>query len=305
MNHILEIQHLKKSFGSQQVLKGIDLSVPQHSIYGFIGQNGAGKTTTMKIILGLLKSDEGDIYVCGEKVSFGETKTNAYIGYLSDVPEYYGFMNATEYMKLCADISDMDPSISKSRIPELLEMVGLDQYKKKKLRGYSRGMKQRLGIAQALLNEPKLLICDEPTSALDPLGRKEILDILLQVKEKTTIILSTHILSDVERICDHIAILKDGIIAQHGDLNELKKTYGKNELQIKFQNKDDVKVMYHTLCKLHEAIFIEENEMVIQSDTPEVLEKQLMEKLLEKNIMPLSFAWQQPSLEHVFMEVVQ
>lgn len=305
MNDILEIQHLKKSFGSQQVLKGIDLSVPQHSIYGFIGQNGAGKTTTMKMILGLLKSDEGDIYVCGERVSFGETKTNAYIGYLSDVPEYYGFMNATEYMKLCADISHMDPSISKSRIPELLEMVGLDQYKKKKLRGYSRGMKQRLGIAQALLNEPKLLICDEPTSALDPLGRKEILDILLQVKEKTTIILSTHILSDVERICDHIAILKDGMIALHGDLNELKKTYGKNVLQIKFQNKDDVKVMYNTLCKLHEALFIEENEMVIQSDTPEVLEKQLMEKLLEKNIMPLSFAWQQPSLEHVFMEVVQ
>lgn len=305
MNDILEIQHLKKSFSSQQVLKGIDLKVPQHSIYGFIGQNGAGKTTTMKMILGLLKSDEGDIYVCGEKVSFGETKTNAYIGYLSDVPEYYGFMNASEYMKLCADISDMSASISKSRIPKLLEMVGLHQYKKKKLRGYSRGMKQRLGIAQALLHEPKLLICDEPTSALDPLGRKEILDILLQVKEKTTIILSTHILSDVERICDHIAILKDGVIALHGDLNELKKTYGKNILQIKFQNKDDGKVIYNVLCNLYEPIFVDENEMVIQSDTPEILEKQLMEKLLEKNIMPLSFAWQQPSLEHVFMEVVQ
>ena len=305
MSDILEIQHLKKSFGTQQVLKGIDLHVPQHSIYGFSGQNGAGKTTTMKMILGLLKSDEGSIYVCGEKVSFGETKTNAYIGYLSDVPEYYGFMNATEYMKLCADISHMETSASKLRIQELLKMVGLDAYKKKKLKGYSRGMKQRLGIAQALLNEPKLLICDEPTSALDPIGRKEILDILLQVKEKTTIILSTHILSDVERICDHIAILKDGVIALQGELNELRQAYGKNTFMIHFQKTDDLQRMYKTLSTIHDQIHIEENQMIIQSDTPEVLEKQLMEKLLEQNIMPLNFAWQQPSLEHVFMEVVQ
>lgn len=305
MSNVLEIIQLKKNFGTQQVLKGIDLQVPQHTIYGFIGQNGAGKTTTMKMILGLLKSDEGNIYVCGEKVSFGETKTNAYIGYLSDVPEYYGFMNASEYMKLCADISNIEASVSKPRIKELLEMVGLDAYKKKKLKGYSRGMKQRLGIAQALLNEPKLLICDEPTSALDPIGRKEILDILLKVKEKTTIILSTHILSDVERICDHIAILKDGVIALHGDLNELKQAYGKNTLQIKFQNKEDLKAMYKVLCELHEQIIIEENQMMMQSDTPEILEKQLLENLLEQNIMPLSFSWQQPSLEHVFMEVVQ
>lgn len=305
MSDILEIQHLKKSFGTQQVLKGIDLHVPQHSIYGFIGQNGAGKTTTMKMILGLLKSDEGSIYVCGEKVSFGETKTNAYIGYLSDVPEYYGFMNATEYMKLCADISHMETTVSKLRIQELLKMVGLDAYKKKKLKGYSRGMKQRLGIAQALLNEPKLLICDEPTSALDPIGRKEILDILLQVKEKTTIILSTHILSDVERICDHIAILKDGVIALHGELNALRQAYGKNTFMIHFQKIDDLQRMYKILSTIHDQIHIEENQMIIQSDTPEVLEKQLMEKLLEQNIMPLNFAWQQPSLEHVFMEVVQ
>lgn len=305
MSNVLEINQIKKSFGTQQVLKGIDLQVPQHAIYGFIGQNGAGKTTTMKMILGLLKSDEGNIYVCGEKVSFGETKTNAYIGYLSDVPEYYGFMNASEYMKLCADISNIDASISKPRIKELLDMVGLHAYKNKKLKGYSRGMKQRLGIAQALLNEPKLLICDEPTSALDPVGRKEILDILLKVKEKTTIILSTHILSDVERICDHIAILKDGVIALHGDLNELKQAYGKHTLQIKFQNKEDLKAMYQVLCKLHDQIIIEETQMMMQSDRPESLEKQLLESLLEQNIMPLSFAWQQPSLEHVFMEVVQ
>lgn len=302
---VLSIDGLEKSFGTQKVLKGIHLHVPQHSIYGLIGQNGAGKTTTMKLILGLLKRDHGDISVCGESVCFGETKTNAYIGYLSDVPEFYGFMTAEEYMQLCADISGLAKNKAKGKIKELLSMVGLDAYPKKRLQGYSRGMKQRLGIAQALLNEPKLLICDEPTSALDPVGRKEILDILNQVKEQTTVILSTHILSDVERICDHIAILKDGVIALDGSLAELKQQYGKNKLVITFQNEQDIQMILSDSKMKDLNIEIEECSLVIETSQPAELEKELLALCLRENCMPISFAWQQPSLEHLFMEVVQ
>lgn len=300
---VLTIEKLEKSFGSQKVLKGINLHVTEHTIYGFIGQNGAGKTTTMKMILGLLPIDQGNIYVCGERVCFGETKTNAYVGYLSDVPEYYGFMNAREYMQLCADISGLSKQKAMIRIKELLTMVGLEADPKKRIQGYSRGMKQRLGIAQALLNEPKLLICDEPTSALDPIGRKEILDILQQVKQQTTVMLSTHILSDVERICDHIAILKDGVIALHGSLAYLKQQYGKNKITVTFQTQQEMQTMAN-LWKNH-SFEAEEHTLTIETLEPKELERELLQSCLNENCTPISFVWQQPSLEHLFMEVVQ
>ncbi|MDE6608557.1 MAG: ABC transporter ATP-binding protein, partial [Lachnospiraceae bacterium] len=162
---MLHITNLKKRFGEKEVLTGLGLSVPEHSVFGFVGKNGAGKTTTMKAVLGLLKPDEGEITVAGQKVVYGQTKTNHYIGYLPDVPEYYSFMTATEYLSFCGEITGMKKSEIKSRSQELLELVGLGN-EKHRIQGFSRGMKQRLGIAQALLNRPKLLICDEPPSAL-------------------------------------------------------------------------------------------------------------------------------------------
>ena len=206
---VLTIQNLNKNFGRKKVLCGLELSVPEHSIFGFIGKNGAGKTTTMKAILGLIKWDSGAIYVRGEKVHFGQTSTNRYIGYLPDVPEFYSYLTTTEYLTLCGNLCGMSKADIATRSTELLELVGLGQ-EKHRIKGFSRGMKQRLGIAQALLHRPKLLICDEPTSALDPAGRKEILDILLAAKEQTTVLFSTHILSDVERICTEAAFLNDG-----------------------------------------------------------------------------------------------
>ncbi len=218
---ILAIQNLKKSFGGKEILCGLNLSVPEHSIYGFIGKNGAGKTTAMKAILGLLKTDGGQICVMGEKVHFGQTRTNRHIGYLPDVPEFYPYMTPLEYLHFCGEISGMDQTDLATRSNELLELVGLGQ-ENRRIKGFSRGMKQRLGIAQALLNRPKLLICDEPTSALDPVGRKEILDILLAAKEQTTILFSTHILSDVERICTEAAFLDNGRIVLQGTIAELR-----------------------------------------------------------------------------------
>ena len=193
---MLRITDLHKKFGDKEVLRGLNLSVPAHSIYGFIGKNGAGKTTTMKTVLGLLKADSGEIAVNGEPVVYGQTATNRHIGYLPDVPEFYSFMTASEYLCFCGEITGMSRAEPDGRTKELLSLVGLSD-EKHRIKGFSRGMKQRLGIAQALLSRPKLLICDEPTSALDPVGRKEILDILLAIKDQTTVLFSTHILSDV------------------------------------------------------------------------------------------------------------
>ena len=237
--NILELSHLSKSFGSKKVLDDVTFAVPENCVFGFIGRNGAGKTTTMKSILGLMETDGGEIRVNGEKVKFGKNSTNKYIGYLPDVPEFYSYMTAPEYLKLCGEITGMSKGEIKNRSDELLKLVGLNG-EKHRIKGYSRGMKQRLGIAQALINRPKLLICDEPTSALDPVGRKEILDILSSAKEQTSVLFSTHILSDVEKICDRIAFLENGKIALCGTIDEIKHLNSKTEIELTLKNTEDM-----------------------------------------------------------------
>jgi len=303
---ILEIKQLYKSFGSHKVLTGLDMDVPEHSIFGFVGQNGAGKTTTMKIVLGLLKSNSGDIIVCGEKVSYGETKTNHHIGYLPDVPEFYGYMKPMEYLKLCGEITGLSKTQIREKSEELLSLVGLAG-EKRRIGGFSRGMKQRLGIAQALLNEPKLLICDEPTSALDPIGRKEILDILLAVKGKTTVIFSTHILSDVERICDRVAVLHKGKLALCGTLAEIKERHRHNGFTIEFANSDERSLLADCEELKHPSINLshEGNTLTVTVADAKAGGHFLIDLLAKKQISPLKFEVLEPTLENLFAEVVQ
>ncbi|MFX3619194.1 MAG: ATP-binding cassette domain-containing protein [Sporolactobacillus sp.] len=234
----LHIQHICKGFDKQTILDDLNLTVPEHSVFGFIGKNGAGKTTLMKLILGFLKADSGTITVCGERAGYGYTRTNRLIGYLPDVPHFYGYMSAAEYLTLCSKISHLKPMEMKKRSSELLTLVGLENVKKS-IRGFSRGTKQRLGIATALLNRPKLLICDEATSALDPQGRKEILDLLALAGQQATVLFSTHILTDVERICDQLGLLNDGKIVLQGGTDKIKQQYGSESLQISMYNPED------------------------------------------------------------------
>ena len=244
MDEILKIKDVYKSFGEKKILDGLSFDVPRNSVFGFVGRNGAGKTTTMKLILGLYKADAGEIFINGKKVKYGQNDTNKYIGYLPDVPEFYGYMKPVEYLRLCADITNIPKEKVDDRINEMLAMVGLEK-DNKRINGFSRGMKQRLGIAQALLAKPELLICDEPTSALDPAGRKEILDILKAVSEHTTVIFSTHILSDVERICDNVAILNNGRIAWNGNIAQVREMGGNKSFTAEFASNEDMnKALY-------------------------------------------------------------
>ena len=245
---ILTIDNIKKRFGEKEVLRGVSFSVGEGSIFGFIGRNGAGKTTTMKTILGFLPADSGSVMVCGEPVTYGETATNRFVGYLPDVPEFYPYMRAKEYLQLCGEITGLSGKELKSRIDELLSLVGLAK-EKGKIGGYSRGMKQRLGIAQALIGRPRLLICDEPTSALDPLGRHEILDILLTAREQTSVLFSTHILSDVERISDHVALLEGGEVKAFGAIEELKSMRSETGARLVLKDAADEKKVRDAFSK--------------------------------------------------------
>ena len=296
---MLKIENLKKRFGDKEVLKGLSLTVPEKSIFGFIGKNGAGKTTTMKTILGLMKPDEGEIFVNGEKVVFGQTSTNQYIGYLPDVPEYYSFMSPTEYLHFCGEITGLSKAERTKRADELLELVGL-KGETHRIKGFSRGMKQRLGIAQALLNKPKLLICDEPTSALDPVGRKEILDILMAVKNETTVLFSTHILSDVEKICTDIAFLNEGTVAIQGKIGDIKSTYRTDEYIIETETEKELRVLTSAFTHLNQTgrtmLKFKENQHSLF---------EVMNFITDKTLPVLKIERVEPTLESMFMEVVK
>lgn len=296
---MMRISGLKKRFGDKEVLKGVELSVPEHSIFGFIGKNGAGKTTTMKTVLGLMKADGGEITVGGERAVYGQTATNRYIGYLPDVPEFYPFMTADEYLHFCGEITGMKRSDIKARAGELLKTVGLDG-ERHRIGGFSRGMKQRLGIAQALMARPRLLICDEPTSALDPVGRKEILDILSDVREQTTVLFSTHILSDVERICTDVALLNDGVIRMQGSLSCIRSAWRTGEYLLETEKEEDLRVFLSNFTGLQRS-----GKDQLRFNEKEQSLFDILRFAADRKIPVSKLERLEPTLESLFIEVVE
>ncbi len=296
---MLTITNLEKRFGDKEVLRGLNLSVPEHSVFGFAGRNGAGKTTTMKSVLGLLRPDNGEILVSGERVSYGQTKTNRFIGYLPDVPEFYSFMTPREYLALCGQICGMKKADITPRGARLLELVGLGD-EKHRIKGFSRGMKQRLGIAQALLIRPKLLICDEPTSALDPVGRKEILDILLAAREETTVLFSTHILSDVERICTNVAFLHEGKTAMQGSVAEIRNLHASEEFTVETGREEDAEKL---LQAFDGSVRKERNLILFRGDKNKMFS--VLKYIADNQIAMQKVEKMEPSLESLFLEVAK
>ena len=214
----IETQKLVKRFGDFTALDRLDLSVPRGKICAFLGPNGAGKTTTLRILTGLAKATSGQVTIEGVTVGSGQ---KAPIGFLPDTPNFYNWMNAVQFLAYIARLHDLE----NARIEEALDRVGLKEARKKRIGGFSRGMKQRLGIAQALLHRPKVLLLDEPVSALDPAGRKDILDIMDDLRGEMTVFFSTHILNDAERMCDIVAILDKGRLVLQAEREDLLARY--------------------------------------------------------------------------------
>ena len=304
--NILEITDLKKKFGSLTALDGLSFSVPERTVFGLIGQNGAGKTTTMKMILGFLAPDAGTIRVNGIPVAYGGAKTNRSIGYLPDVPEFYGYMTPREYLRFCGEIADLPPRTIRARSEQLLSLVGIREANRR-IAGFSRGMKQRLGIAQALLAEPKLLICDEPTSALDPVGRKEILDILSAAAEETTILFSTHILSDVERISDQIGILNRGRLALTGDLETIRSRYRRNKILLEAVDESQTERLASMIRTLRGVSDITRDGKVLTVQFTEEagVASSILHTAADSGISLLRYEVAEKTLEDVFLEVIE
>jgi ABC-2 type transport system ATP-binding protein len=224
----IETVGLTKTYGDVRALDGLDLVVDEGSIFGFLGPNGAGKTTTVRLLTGLAHASAGEVKILGSRVRAGET-VGAGIGYLPDVPGFYDWMTGGEFLRFAGSLFGMAKPQLQGRVEMLLDLAGLVDVKTR-IGGYSRGMKQRLGIAQALINAPRLLILDEPTSALDPIGRKEVLEMLASLRGRSTVFFSTHILADVDRVCDTVAILDRGRLVVRAPMQDLKTRYGGHKL---------------------------------------------------------------------------
>jgi len=221
MSGAIQISGLTKVYKETRALDGVDLTVPEGSIYGFLGPNGAGKTTALRILTGMARPTSGGATVFGHDVVRATNDVRSLIGFLPDVPGYYPWMTAEEFLRFSGKLFGLKGPVLEERVESLLAMAGLEGIKQR-VGGYSRGMKQRLGVAQALINAPRLLMLDEPTSALDPMGRKDVLEMIAALRGRTTVFFSTHILTDVERVCDTVAILDEGRVVRQAAMAELK-----------------------------------------------------------------------------------
>lgn len=219
---VIETKSLRKTFGNVQALQSVDLKVPQHSIFGFLGPNGAGKTTLMKVLLGLSRPTSGSGTIFGFDIVTESLSIRERIGYLPQQPRFVDQMTARENLLFTAKFFFSGPKSNlQARCDEMLELVGLLEKADRPIKGFSGGEKQRLGIALAQVNYPDLLILDEPASALDPLGRQDVLNVMARLRKHTTIFYSTHILDDVQRVSDTVAILKHGEIVASGPIEQV------------------------------------------------------------------------------------
>ena len=302
---MLKVENLTKSYGSLQVLKGIDFEVKEGNIYGFLGKNGAGKSTTMNILTGLIDYNGGQVHFQGKNFRDNKRSILKNIGYTPQSPVFYGYMNAYEYLSFMGKLSGMSKEEIKKRSGEVLKTINLEDSAKRKIGGYSGGMKQRLGIAVALFNNPKLLFLDEPTSALDPEGRREILEFILSLKKQgVTVFLSTHILSDIERVCDEVSILDKGKIIASGDLQSLKSKYIMPIYDIEIEkNREQLKNKLLELNLIQNVKVTGDIVSVYVKDI-ESTKHEILKVIVDSKFDITSFNLRKSNLEDIFMRLV-
>ena len=282
-------------------LENLNLEVYKGEIFGFLGHNGAGKSTAIKILMSLIYPTSGKAWLFGEDLT--NIKIRSQIGFLPEVPYFYDYLTGKEFLQYYAQLYGINSKKQNKKIDEVLELVNLLSAKNLQLRKYSKGMNQRIGVAQALLNEPKLAILDEPMGGLDPIGRKEVRDIILNLKERgTTVFFSTHILADVEMICDRIAILLKGKLREIGKLNELlsERIYSIEVTIRDFEEKTKVWLLENSF--LHHIT--KEGEIVITLSNLEAM-NQLLDDLHQQGAIIVSVVPYRRTLEDLFMNELQ
>ena len=310
-NCVIHTQGLSKSFGEVQALQNVDLKVPCHSIFGFLGPNGAGKTTLMKILLGLARPTSGSGTIFGHDIVAQSVAVRERIGYLPQHPRFIEQMTARENLNFTAKFFFSGPqSKIRERCDEMLELVGLAEKANRPIKGFSGGEKQRLGIALAQVNYPDLLILDEPASALDPLGRLSVLEIMERLRKYTTIFYSTHILDDVQRVSDTVAILNRGQMVVSGPIEQILN--GKDGIVYSLAVKGAVTQLDRQLAELpwvtHTALSHHNGTSLLQVSVSDEAsaEKDLLRQVLSNpTITVTKFSRKKYELEEVFMEIVK
>ncbi len=298
---MLQIRDLRKSYGAVNVLKGLNMNIERGDVYGFLGKNGCGKTTTMNILCNIIKKDGGEIRF--QPKDNGEAVR---IGYLTETPAMYGYMNAEEYLEYIAACARYSGDTEK-RTKEVLETVGMSDRAKYRIKTYSRGMNQRVGIAAAIFAEPDLLVLDEPTSALDPQGRSEVMEIITRLSGTgCTIILCTHILSDVERVANKIGIIANGVMVIEDTIQNLLNGGKSNGVELKIFDPDARKMsVVKGITFANEIIFNEKTgSFMIYGQDPDTLSRELVQFLADNGIVPEKLSVIKPDLEEIYLKAV-
>ena len=310
---VIKTTNLTKMYNDVFALKKLNLEVKKHSIFGFLGPNGAGKTTTIKLLIGLIKSTSGSGEIFGLNFKNDSLKIRSRIGYLPQEPSFYDHLSAQEILDFTIRFFFKGPKneIAK-RISEMLELVSLSDKANRPVKGYSTGEKQRLGIAQAMINYPDLLILDEPAASLDPVGRQDVLNIMSKLREHTTIFYSTHILDDVQKVSDHVAILNKGVLIAEGSIEEILSNKEGTIFSAKVQGDiSKVKPLVAScewISNIHTTQLTEKDKFLVEitvSDE-EQAEKYLLRELMKDSSLAISdFRRQEYDLEDIFMKKVE
>jgi len=305
----IKTSNLTKHYGAVKALDGLNLEVPENVVFGFLGPNGAGKTTTVKLLTGFARPTAGEAIVAGQRVRDGNLALKALTGFLPDVPDFYEWMTGQEFLQYVGELHRLPGAEIKSRAAELLELVALEKAAKRRIGGYSRGMRQRLGIAQALINRPKVLFMDEPTSALDPIGRKEVLDLISRLRQNTTVFMSTHILSDVERVCDLVGIIDKGKLVTVSTVSALQQRYARSIFEMEFiENPAAFVATLKNIAWLADAALVNLNgkpAVRVRAVDIGIARRELPRLVSASGLTLERYELSLPNLEEIFVEIVK
>ena len=292
----IEVKNLFKYYGDQAAVKDISFNVNRGEIVGFLGPNGAGKSTTMKVITGYISASSGTVMVCGKPVTVDSLDTRQVIGYLPENNPLYLDMYVKEYLAFVAKIYKVKNV--KERVQEMIKLVGLEVEQKKKIGALSKGYRQRVGLAQAIIHDPEVLILDEPTSGLDPNQLAEIRDLIKKIGKEKTVMLSTHIMQEVEAICDRIVIINKGEIVADDKAGDLQARAQVQTVYVEFEGK----VLRNELKKIERVSKVEQvgDHWLLESNEADDLRKKISQFAQENNLLILTLRKEEKSLEEVF-----